>query len=370
MNKTSADIETGSILIVDDTPANLQVLAGLLKKRGYKARPVTNGKLALQAAQNEPPDLILLDITMPDMDGFEVCKQLKANEALRNIPVIFVSALTETFDKVKAFSVGGVDYITKPFQFDEVQSRVDTHLKLRQLQLELEKHNHNLQDLVQAKVKEITDLQLSMIFAMARLSESRDNETGKHLDRVRSLCRALASILAESTRYKDRVSADYMDNIYHASPLHDIGKVGIQDSILLKPGKLEPEEFEIMKKHSLIGAETLGAVRMQYPKNAFLNMGIAIARSHHEKWDGNGYPDGLVGEDIPLSARIMAVADVYDALRSVRHYKPPFSHEMACDIILKESGTHFDPGVVDAFVSKQEEMKDIFEKLKDSGDHK
>jgi putative two-component system response regulator len=354
-----------SILIVDDTPANLQVLAGMLKKRGFKARPVPSGKLALQAAQSDPPDLILLDITMPGMDGFEVCTHLKADEKLKDIPVIFVSALTETLDKVKAFSAGGVDYITKPFQFEEVQARVDIHLSLRRLQIELEKHNQNLQELVQNKVKEISNLQLSMIFAMARLSESRDNETGRHLDRVRTLCRVLAAELRESSHYRDRVSADYMDNIYNASPLHDIGKVGIPDSILLKPGKLTPEEFEIMKKHTIIGAETLGDVRAQYPKNAFLNMGIAIARSHHEKWDGNGYPDGLVGEDIPLSARIMAVADVYDALRSPRHYKPPMGHEKVCELIAKDSGTHFDPGVVDIFLRQRTVISELFDKMKD-----
>jgi len=362
---TTSDVVQESILIVDDTPANLQVLAEMLKNRGYKARPVPSGKLAIQASQSDPPDLILLDITMPDMDGFQVCQRLKEDKKLKDIPVIFVSALNETLDKVKAFSVGGVDYITKPFQFEEVQARVDTHLKLRRLQTELEMYNQNLQELVQSKVKEISDLQLSMIFAMAKLAESRDYQTGKHLDRVRTICRVIADKLSESSHYKDRVSPDYMNNIFHASPLHDIGKVGIPDSILLKPGKLSPDEFEIMKKHTSIGAETLSAVRGQYPKNAFLNMGIAIARSHHEKWDGNGYPDGLAGDDIPLSARIVAVADTYDALISLRPYKPPFSHEKACDIIMQESGSHFDPGVVEIFVYLERDNPEIFEKLKD-----
>jgi len=322
MDTASIATHAADILVIDDTPANLTLLAGMLKEQGYKARLVPNGKLALQAAADDPPDLILLDIMMPEMDGYEVCRRLKEDEKLKKIPVIFISALNEPMDKVKAFSVGGLDYVAKPFHFEEVQARVDTHLKLNRLQIELERHNHHLEELVQAQVKEISDSQMATIFALAKLAESRDDDTGKHLERVQVFCRTLAIRLSEVHPYNLEIDAAFIENIYCASPLHDIGKVAIQDSILLKPGKLTPEEFEIMKTHAILGAQTLEAVRTKYPKNAFIDMGIAIAACHHEKWDGSGYPKGMAGADIPVCARIMAVADVYDALRSKRQNRP------------------------------------------------
>jgi len=349
MNNGTENSNQISIMIVDDTPANLQVLAGMLKDGGYKVRPVPSGKLAINAAENDPPDLILLDIMMPEMDGYDVCRKLKSTEKLKNIPVIFISAMNDTPDKVKALGVGGVDYITKPFQFAEVRARVETHLKIRKLQLELQEHNNMLQKIVENKVKEISDSQMATIIALARLAESRDYETGKHIERVQIYCKMLADRLCEKSGSKGKMDIAYVENIFHASPLHDIGKVGISDSILLKPGKLTPEEFEIMKTHTVIGAQTLEAVRGKYPKNAFINMGIAIARSHHEKWDGTGYPNGLAGEDIPLCARIMAVVDVYDALRAKRCYKKPFEHRESCDIIIKDEGKSFDPAIIEIF---------------------
>ena len=349
-----------SILIVDDTPANLQVLSGMLEDRGYATRPVTSGKMALQAAQSDPPDLILLDITMPGMDGYEVCARLKADEKLKDIPVIFISALHETLDKVKGFSIGAADYVTKPFQFEEVQARVATHLKLHALQIALEAHNRRLSDLVQAQVREISESQMATIFAMAKLAESRDSDTGRHLERVQTLCKLLAAKLAESPRDAATITPAYIENIFHGAPLHDIGKVAIPDSILLKAGKLNPQEFEIMKTHTSLGAATLEAVRQHYPGNAFLIMGIAIARSHHEKWTGAGYPDGLRGEAIPLAARIMAIADVYDALRSHRCYKPAFPHDEACRQILGTAGSHLDPAVVAAFQELQQEFDKVW----------
>ena len=286
---------------------------------------------------------------MPDMNGYEVCGKLKANARLREIPVIFISGHGDVIDKVKAFDTGGVDYVTKPFEFGEVLSRIETHLKIRRLQLELETHNRNLENLVAEQVKEISDSQLATIFALAKLAESRDEDTGAHLERVQKVCRLLATRLAEQLKFQSHIGSAYLRNIYHASPLHDIGKVGIRDAILLKPGRLTPEEFDLMKFHTTLGAGTLAAVRQTYPKNSLIGMGMAIARSHHERWDGGGYPDGFEGEDIPLSARIMAVADVYDALRSKRCYKPPFGHEKSLTIILEGRGTVFDPNVVDAF---------------------
>ena len=349
-----------NILIVDDVAANLQVLTGMLEDRGYLTRPVTSGKMALQAAQNDPPDLVLLDITMPGMDGYEVCARMKADEKLKDIPVIFISALHETLDKVKGFGVGGADYVTKPFQFEEVQARVATHLHLHALQIALEAHNRRLSDLVQAQVREISESQMATIFAMAKLAESRDSDTGCHLERVRTLCKLLAVNLAESPRNAATITPAYVENIFHAAPLHDIGKVAISDSILLKPGKLTPQEFEIMKTHTSLGAATLEAVRQHYLGNAFLIMGVAIARSHHEKWNGAGYPDGLRGEAIPLAARIMAMADVYDAVRSNRCYKPALPHDEACRQILGAAGSHFDPAVVAAFQGVQQEFDKVW----------
>ncbi len=365
MNPTLAFPDKPSILVVDDTPANLQLLAGMLKERGYKTRPVPSGMLALQAALSEPPDLILLDINMPEMNGYEVCQSLKADEKLKDIPVIFISALNEVLDKVKAFAVGGVDYITKPFQFDEVQARVNTHLKLWHLQQELEKHNRQLGKLVQTQVKKISDTQMAMIFALAKLAESRDDDSGMHLERVQAFCKKLAEGLAQRPRFGRQVDPKYIETLYYASPLHDIGKVAIPDRIVLKPGKLTPEEFEVMKTHAALGAEKLEAVQRQFPGNALLDMGIDIARFHHEKWNGDGYPKGLAGEAIPLSARIMAVVDVYETLRAKRCYKEPFSHEQSVGIIVSSSETHFDPEIVKVFVDLQEDFRVIREEMKD-----
>ncbi len=359
------NLNEADILVVDDTPANLKMLSSMLKEQGYKTRPVPSGKLALKAAENTPPDLILLDINMPEMDGYEVCQHLKESETLRDIPVIFISALTETMDKLKAFNAGGVDYVTKPFQFEEVRARVETHLRIRHLQMALEKHNLDLEKLVQEQVKEILDSQMSTILALARLAESRDKETGQHLERVQAYCKALATKLSETKRFRGTIDDKYIDNIFHASPLHDIGKVGIADSILLKGGKLTEAEFHIMKEHTNIGAQTLEAVRNRYPNNKFVNMGIAIARSHHEKWDGTGYPDGLAGEDIPLCARIMAYADVYDALTSERHYKDVLSYEESRNMMVVESGTHFDPLLVETFF----EIEDKFSEIRENQEH-
>lgn len=345
-----------NILIVDDTVANLALLARMLKDCGYTVRPVPNGRLALQAAAIEKPDLILLDITMPEMDGYEVCEKLKQNPALSEVPVLFISALSQTSEKLRAFEVGGVDYITKPFNFEEVKARVETHLKLYRLQMDLEQQ-------VEKQVREIVDLQMAMIFGLAKLAEARDSETGLHLERIQILCKVLADELHSQPAYSQHVTETYCDRIFHASPLHDIGKVGIPDNILLKPGRLTEEEFIIMRTHTLIGAQTLEEVRKRFANNEFINMGIRIARSHHEKWDGSGYPDGLAGEEIPLSARIMAIVDVYDAVRSKRVYKGAMSHQETSDLIRQGSGTHFDPGLVEVFNQLESRFNEVWSSM-------
>jgi putative two-component system response regulator len=337
-------------MIVDDSRSSLQLLEDMLCEQGYTVHPFPDGGQALRWAQTYPPDLILLDIIMPSMDGFEVCENLKKHEMLRDIPVIFISSRNEIKCKVKAFSMGCVDYITRPFECEEVRTRVKTHLRLRQMRIELERQNHELERLVEEKVREITNSWIATILALAKLAESRDDDTGNHLERVQVLCKILAENLAKLPEYDGTIDRKFIDNIYHASPLHDIGKVGIPDKILLKPGKLDQEEFDMMKQHTIIGAQTLEAVQRKYQGNVFIDMGIAIARSHHERWDGRGYPDGLAGYEIPLCARIMAVADVYDALRTNRCYKQAIPHEKAVTIIREGRGTHFAPDVVDVFL--------------------
>ena len=352
--------ETATVLVVDDTPENLNLLRDMLQSKGYRVLAFPNGSMALNAASKNPPDLILLDINMPDMNGLEVCNRLKSDVVLKTIPVLFISALTEITDKVKAFAAGGVDYVTKPFQFEEIHARVETHLRIRRMKIELEKYNLHLEEKVIEKTREIYDSQMATLLALSKLAEYRDDETGHHIDRVRAFCQILAEHLRHNPRYSQSINDTYVDNLFHAAPLHDIGKVGIPDSILLKPGNLTSDEFKIMKTHPSVGAKTLQSVRLKYPKNVFLSMGIAVAHSHHEKWDGSGYPDGLAGEDIPLAGRIMALADVYDALRSKRPYKPAYTHEESCQIILTGEGEHFDPAVVAAF----KEVEPTFERIR------
>ncbi len=350
--------ENADILVVDDTVENLTLLTRMLKDCGFQSRPVPNGRLALQAAKSKKPDLILLDITMPEIDGYEVCRRLKQDPELREIPVLFISALSQTAEKVQAFKVGGVDFITKPFQFEEVKARVETHLKLHRLQIGLE-------DEVEKQISENSKLQMGMIFGLAKLAEARDNDTGKHLDRIQLLCKLLADELMNRPGFFQHVDSAYCERIFHASPLHDIGKVGIPDHILLKPGKLTSSEFEIMKTHTTIGANTLAEVKQRFPNNEFIKMGEKIARSHHEKWNGQGYPDGLKGEGIPLSARIMAIVDVYDAVRSKRVYKPPIPHKEAINIIQQDSSAYFDPNLVDVFSDLQGRFQEVWETMQD-----
>lgn len=353
------DNQQKTIMIIDDEPINLDYFRAVLGKQGYHVLTFPRGELALKSAAKSPPDLILLDIRLPDIDGFEVCGRLKDDPVLREIPVIFMSALQGTQEKVKAFDVGGADYLTKPFPWQEILARIENHLKLRQQSLDLERQNINLEMRVQCSDKELLQAQLSTIHALAELVESRDVETRGHIDRTSSYCGALASKMMKLPAYSAVIDKDFVRNIQHASPLHDIGKFGIPDSILLKPGKLDSEEFEIMKTHVLIGERTLAKALKQYPGNGFLRMGREIARSHHEKWDGTGYPDGLTKDSIPVSARIMALSDVYDALRSDRPYKSGLSHQKSREIILEGSGSHFDPGVVEAFTAIEDEFRVI-----------
>ncbi len=356
--------ESFDILVVDDMPQNVRMLYEMLTRIGYAVCTASSGAEALKQAALCKPDLILMDINMPEMDGYETCTTLKMDPKLAKIPVLFLSALSAAEDKVKAFNAGGVDYVTKPFEFKEVRARVKTHLELRHLHAKLELHTMHLEELVAQKVQEITSAQRGMIFALAKLAESRDDDTGTHMERVRGVCRIIAETLQHDNGHGEAIDARFVENIYQTSPLHDIGKVGISDAILLKPGKLTPEEFDIMKTHTVIGEATLRDVEKEFPDNAFVTMGIEITRWHHERWDGGGYPDGLAENAIPLSAQIMTVADVYDALRSKRCYKDAFSHEKSRSIILEGKGSQFAPHVATAFEQAEDKIVDLYQSIK------
>ena len=359
------DLAQCAILAVDDTKYNLDLLVNTVGEH-YDLSVAMDGPSALRLIEAAPPDLILLDIMMPGMDGFQVMAKLQEDPRTRDIPVIFLSALSEIGSKAKGFAMGAVDYITKPFQIEEVFARVNTHLKLRLSQERLQLFNSQLQDLVAHQVEEISHSQQAMIFALAKLSHTRDDDTGLHLERVQHLCKILATRLADESGTDEHLTTDFIAAIYHASPLHDVGKVGIADAILLKPGKLTAEEFDVMKTHTTIGAATLESVHKLYPNNSFIAMGIDIARCHHERWDGSGYPQGLANTAIPISARIMALVDVYDALRARRPYKEPFSHEKAKTLIVQGAGSHFDPAIVQAFLTVDRQFETVTLNMADS----
>jgi len=348
--------ELYQILIVDDVVENLKLLSEILSKKGYRVRVSPNGKLALRSVQIKLPDLILLDVRMPEMDGYEVCRNIKANKKTESIPIIFISANDDISSKIKAFEEGGIDYITKPFQENEILARISTHLKLKSMSDKIKIYNNQLEKLVQNKTKEIEELQYTVIHAFTKLAEYRDDDTGEHIERTRFFCKMISQKLMDLSIY-DEIDNEFINAIFQAAPLHDIGKVGIPDSILLKKGKLTNKEFDEIKKHSKIGASALKQINKEHPGNNFIKMGIELTQSHHEKWNGTGYPDGLSGEDIPLSARIMAIADVYDALTSERPYKKAFSHEKSFGIIKEGEGTQFDPKIVKVFMQIESEIK-------------
>lgn len=345
------DIRPPTILIVDDTPENLSVLGELLQPT-YRVRAANSGKRAIQIAMADPtPDLILLDVMMPEMDGFEVLQELKASGTTRNIPVIFVTAMDGTSDEERGLDLGAVDYITKPIRPSIVLARVRTQLELKAARDFLSNQNAFLENEVSRRMHENQLIQEVSIHALARLAETRDPETGKHLRRTQEYILTLARRLCKHPRFAHYLDQRTIDALVQSAPLHDIGKVGIPDHVLLKPGKLTPDEWEIMKTHAELGSNAIAQAEADAEKPVeFLAIAKMIARSHHEKWNGSGYPDGLAGDDIPIAARLMALADVFDALTCKRVYKPAFSFEDAYRIILDGKGIHFDPDIVEAFV--------------------
>ncbi|WP_297577164.1 HD domain-containing phosphohydrolase [uncultured Deefgea sp.] len=357
------------ILLVDDTPNNLTVLNAILKDQ-YKVRIANNGEQALRLAERLPlPDLILLDVMMPGMDGFEVCRNLKNNTLTTDIPVIFLTAKTQEIDEINGFNVGAADYLHKPLSPAIVLIRVRNILLMQDLKNSIREHNLLLEDRVAQRTQELYKMQDAIIMAMGVMAELRDEETGLHLKRTQEYVRLLANTVMNYPRFIDELDSTSIEWMVKSAPLHDIGKVGIPDAILHKPARLTPEEFTIMKNHPAYGRNIILEVeRMLGGESLFLRYAREIAYGHQEKWDGSGYPLGAKGDEIPVSARLMAIADVYDALRSRRVYKPPFSHEMAMNIIIEGRGKHFDPDLVDAFQVCADRFAQIAEEYADPND--
>ena len=341
------------ILLVDDEKANLELLDSFLLGNRYKIRSALNAKMAYMSIEAKLPDLILLDIEMPDIDGYEVCKKLKSNIKTKNIPIIFISAHNDIASKVKAFKIGGVDYISKPFANEEVIARVKMHLKLVDYQHHLEQEIKN----GLLKIKHLNDdlelTQKEMILTLGSIMETRDDDTGKHVVRVAKYSKLMAELYG-----LDNANVEL---IYNAAPFHDAGKVAISDNILNKPGKFEPHEWEIMKTHTIMGYDIFKA-----SKKPILKMAATIAKEHHEYWDGKGYPQGLKGKDISIAGRIVILADVLDALTNKRVYKEAWSFEQSVEFISTQKGMMFEPKIVDLFFSNISEFKKIYNTLKES----
>lgn len=355
-----------TILIVDDNPENLTVLGELLHQ-DHRVLAATSGAGALQLARRVPrPDLILLDVMMPEMNGYQVLAALHASPETREIPIIFTTAMCSTEDEEHGLQLGAADYLTKPLRPAIVLARVQTHLAIKRARDALKRDKASLETEVLRQMQENRLIQDVTMRALARLAETRDNETGNHILRTQEYVELLARHARLLPQFSDELSERNVALISKSAPLHDIGKVGIPDRILLKPGKLAPEEWEIMKTHAALGADAIGraVADLQQPAG-FLVYATQIARHHHERWDGTGYPDGLAGTDIPLAARLMAIADVFDALISRRTYKAPMPPAQAREVMAAQRGRHFDPGLLDVFLDAFDEFCEIARKRPD-----
>lgn len=356
-----------TVLIVDDDTGNLGILGNLLQPH-HDVLAAPSGERALQVAAGIPkPDLILLDVLMPHMDGYAVLARLHQNPATRDIPVIFVTGLDSTEDEEKGLALGAVDYIAKPYRSSIVLARVHTQLELKRARDWLRNQNAYLEAEVARRMQDTLLVQDLTIKALAEVAETRDNETGNHIRRTQKYVNILALRLQRHPRFANFLTDKIVELMTKSAPLHDIGKVGIPDHILLKPGKLTDEEWTLMKTHSLLGATSIErALRNADRRLDFLDMAMQIAHYHHEKWDGNGYPEGLKGDAIPIPARVMALADVFDALVTRRVYKEAMPFERAKEIIVAERGRHFDPDVADAFLDSFGDFVTIAEKYREN----
>lgn len=358
-----------TILVVDDTRINVDILVNILGD-DYEVSVAMDGQEALDIIENARPDLILLDIMMPIMDGYTVIEKLKENAITEDIPVIFISALSDVSNKTMGFKLGAVDYIVKPFNIEEVRARVKTHLMLSLAQKALQNQNEILEIKVEERTRELMLTQQAAIMSFASLAEYRDLETGGHIKRIKEYVQIIAKELMSNPKYQNMMNNKYIDFLVQSSPLHDIGKVGVPDAILKKSGKLDTDEFEIMKKHTTYGKNAIETVEKDLGELAFLHLAKEMAYTHHERWDGLGYPRGIKGNEIPLSGRIITVADVYDGLVSRRIYKPPYTHQVAVEMILKGKSMQFDPDVVDAFMVCLEEIRHIAIEQADSDEER
>lgn len=357
-----------SILVIDGALDHRNAVSGELSAL-YAVNVAPSGSQGLEIAKAQRPDLILLDVVMPDMEGYEVCRRLKADPETRSIPVIFLTAINGAEDVTKGLALGAVDYLAKPVSPPILLARVATHLALKASNDFLRARNDDLEQEVARRTEEVEAVQDVTIHLMASLAETRDYETGNHLLRTQNYILALAEQVIAHPRFRAFLQAKTIRLLYKSAPLHDIGKVGIQDSILLKPGPLTHDEFEIMKTHSILGWQAINrAEAVLGRKVEFLNLAKDIARHHHEKWDGSGYPDGLAGEDIPIASRMMAIADVYDALISKRVYKGAIAGDEAMRMIADGRGQHFDPVLADAFIAIQPRIEAIARRYDDPGD--
>lgn len=361
--------EKAEILIVDDVPENLTVLGALLKGVGYRVRAASTGTMALRyAAQLPPPDLILLDVMMPEMDGYEVLRRLRETTSTGHIPVMFITARDDREDEEHGIRLGAVDYVTKPMTPGVVLARVRNQLLMKRTQDRLRREKTMLEAEIARRTRENEQIQAAGIRTLAYLAETRDPDTANHILRTQNYVHLLASKLSRRPPFAATLDRAYVETLSRSAPLHDIGKLGIPDHILLKPGKLTAAEREIMQTHTKLGGDAIERAEQGAEKPLeFLVRAREIARWHHERWDGRGYPDGLRGHEIPLSARIMAVADVFDALISARPYKAPMPAEEVRRTLAAERGRQFDPEVLDVFLAHFDEFVTIAARYRDDG---
>lgn len=329
------------ILVIDDNVTNLKIAEKVLKPY-YKVSLLISGAQTLRFLSRNKPDLILLDINMPDMDGYETLTKIRENPELDNVPVIFLTALSDSESEARSIELGAIDFIIKPFVPQTMLSRVKMHL-------EFSEYKNDLENKVHEKTEMIEHLQDVMMLSLAELVECRDENTGGHVKRTAEYVKILTEEIVEEGLYSDILTPEYIRDIVRSAPLHDIGKIGINDATLLKAGSLDDEEFEYMKNHAELGGQTLQKMINETNGESFLYIAKDMAHYHHERWDGSGYPCGLKGEEIPISARIMSIADVYDALTTKRPYKEAFEHDVAVKIIIDGKGKTFDPNIIDIF---------------------
>ncbi|MCL2008339.1 MAG: response regulator [Treponema sp.] len=346
------------IILVDDNMTNLDLGRSMLKTF-YEVYPAPSGEKLFEILENVIPDLVLLDVEMPEMSGYAALKKMKADDRFKNIPVIFLTAKDDEQSELEGLDLGAVDYISKPFSVPLLLKRIANHLLIEQQRNDLKDYAENLEERVKEKTDEVLNLQNAVLSTVADLVEFRDELTGGHIHRTRLYMKALIEEIKREGVYAKEMEDWDLEFFLSSAQLHDVGKIAISDLVLNKPGKLDEEELKIMKTHVSVGVDAIERIMKLTYEHAFLNHAFLIAGTHHEKWDGSGYPAGLKGKNIPLEGRLMALADVYDALITVRPYKKAFSHEEACKIIEDGSGTHFDPVLVDAF----KKIKPEFEKI-------